>query len=129
MGMIFLYFCHANSWKIKSKKVYDPCRRFRTFNCFIDQLSLQLMGSYRSSVHHRESREKEQPQLCIIPKKPRRLEVAMYVVCAYKYNKYVKDHPGITTKYLPVRKVKTTFWCGYFRHYLCNLHLLDRLAS
>ena len=36
--------------------------RFRTFNCFIDQLSLQLIGSYRSSVHRRESQEKELPQ-------------------------------------------------------------------
>ena len=100
-------------------------RRFRTFNNFVDELCLQLVGDYRSAVQRRESREVELPQRMqnVGLHNPERSREAtgsnVCVVCAYKYNKYRKDNPDVAAKDLPHKKTKTTFWCAYCRRYLC----------
>ena len=100
-------------------------KRFRTFNYFIDELCLQLIGDFRSAVKRRESREAELPQrmqnvgLHYPARSPEATGSNVCVVCTYNYNKYRKANPAAAAKDLLYKKVTTTFWCGYCRRYLC----------
>lgn len=93
-----------------------------SFNQYLEQIGLGLVGDYRSAVQRRESRQDLPTRMMNVgvhfpESSPEATSNNICVVCAYKHNKFQKDYPG--TKPNPNKKTKTTFWCGYCRRYLC----------
>ncbi|BFZ02399.1 hypothetical protein BsWGS_05438 [Bradybaena similaris] len=95
-----------------------------TFQNFVDDISLALVGAYRTTAVRRESRTDVPQRMENVgmhyPEAPEGVSRDhVCVVCEEKHNKYKKSHPGVAYKDNPYKKVKTTFWCGFCKRYLC----------
>ena len=101
-------------------------KRYRTFTMFMDELCLQLVGNHRSSsVVRTTANRQDAPQrlqdvgLHLPQISPQATGNNLCVVCSFKYNKHVQQHPNMAYKDRPIKKVKTKFWCTYCQEYLC----------
>lgn len=102
-----------------------PGKRTKTFQNFVDDISKQLIGEFRSSVKRRESRETDFPQRMqnVGVHHPERSPEAtgsnVCVVCTYQHNKFRRDNSEVSKKDNQYKQTKTMFWCVYCRRYLC----------
>ena len=100
--------------------------RFHTFQMFVDELCLQLVGDYRTVVHCREARAHQSDLLQLQgvgqhhPKcSPADIGNNLCMLCCTKYNKYLKKHPATVYGNMPHKLRKTSFWCSTCHKYLC----------
>ncbi|KAK6177155.1 hypothetical protein SNE40_015314 [Patella caerulea] len=123
----FMYWTLYNAYVIMNH--YSPHKangkRYRTFNMFLDELCLQLIGDYRTLAVRRESRELDVPTRMQnvglhYPERPSEATGNnVCVVCSYKFNQFQRTNQPKSKKDCPYKQKKTTFWCAYCRRYLC----------
>ena len=125
MVKFFLWACY-NAYIIMGH--YNPHKRagkrYRTFNAFMSDISLQLVGDFRTAAVRRASRLDNPERLQNVGLhmpilNPEAAGNNLCTVCAYKFNQHVRTFPNMKKADRPVMQVKTKFYCTQCHAYLC----------
>lgn len=99
-------------------------KRYRNFGSFMESICLSLVDTHRHAAKKLQNRVQGPERLMDVglhvPElSPQSTGNQLCVVCSKEFNKHVKDFPDVPYKEIPVKAVKTKFWCSYCKQYLC----------
>jgi len=122
-----ILWCCFNAYIVDGHiRPHTPSRhRPRTFDDFVDELCMTLVGEYRTSSVRRNRAVPQTPELRMQnvglhhPERPPEATSNQTCVVCREVNEYLAAHPGTALKHIPFKKSKTVFRCTHCKVYLC----------